>query len=81
VFYHDLISTIHYLEEHWCQYTEVHYEWVKGHADNLNHDPTKLERINIVADELCDVIRETVIGPFGARTNCGLWPSKGVLSL
>jgi ribonuclease HI len=78
---HDLISTIHYLEEHWCQDTEVHYEWVKGHADDLNHNPTKLEQINIVAAELRNVIRETVRGPFGARPNCGLWPSKGVLSL
>jgi ribonuclease HI len=73
---HDLISTIHYLHEHWCQDTEVHYEWVKGHAENLNRDPTKLERMNIVADELCDVIRETEIGPFGAKQNCGLWSSK-----
>jgi ribonuclease HI len=33
---HDLISTIHYLQEHWCQDTEVYYEWVKGHADDLH---------------------------------------------
>jgi hypothetical protein len=32
--------------------------------------------VNIVADELCDVIWETARGPFGARPNCGLWPSK-----
>jgi hypothetical protein len=74
--HHDLISTIHYLQEHWCQDTDVNYEWVKGHADDLNRDPTKLERMNIVADELCDVIRETVSGTFGARPNCGIWPSK-----
>jgi hypothetical protein len=55
---------------------EVHYEWVKGHADELNRDPKKLERMNIVADELCDVIRETARGPFGSRPNCGLWPSE-----
>jgi hypothetical protein len=73
---HDLISTIDYLQEHWCQDTEVHYEWVKGHADDLNRDPKKLERMNIVADELCDVIRVTVRGPFGARPNCRLWPSE-----
>jgi ribonuclease HI len=36
---HDLISTIHYLQESWCQDTEVHYEWVKGHTDDLNRDP------------------------------------------
>jgi hypothetical protein len=55
---------------------EVHYEWVKGNADELNREPTKLERMNIVTDELCDVIRETVIRPFGVRPNCGLWPSE-----
>jgi ribonuclease HI len=71
----DLISTIHYLQEHWCQDTEVHYEWIKGHAEELNRAPTKLERINIVANELCDVIREAARGKFGARPNCGLWPS------
>jgi hypothetical protein len=73
---HELISTIHYLQEHWCQDMEVHYEWVKLHADDLNRDQAKLERMNILADELCDVIRETARGPFGARPNCGLWPSK-----
>jgi hypothetical protein len=54
----------------------VHYEWVKGHADDLNRYLTKLERMNIVADELCDVMRETARGPFGARPNCGLLPSE-----
>jgi hypothetical protein len=51
---------------------DINYEWVKGHAYEINRDPTKLERIDIVAEELCDVIRETVRGPFGARPNCGL---------
>jgi ribonuclease HI len=73
---HDLIYTIHYLQEHWCQDMEVNHEWVKGHYDDLNRDPTKLERMNIVADELCDVIMETSIGHFGARPNFGLWPSE-----
>jgi hypothetical protein len=73
---HDIISTIHFLQGHWCQDTDIHYEWVKGHADELTRDPTRLERMNIVADELCDVLRETAIGPFGARPNCGIWPSE-----
>jgi hypothetical protein len=73
---HDLISTIHYVQEHWCQDTEVHSEWAKGHADELNRDPTKLERMNIVADELKNVVREIARGPFGNRPNCGLWPSE-----
>jgi ribonuclease HI len=72
----DLISTIHNLQESWYQDTKVNYEWVKGHADDLNRDQTKLERMNIGADELCDVIQETARGPFGARPNCGLWPSN-----
>jgi hypothetical protein len=48
----------------------------KRHADDLNRYQTKLERLNIVADELCGFIRETARGPFGARPNCGLWPSE-----
>jgi ribonuclease HI len=73
---HYSISTIHYLQEHWCQDKEVLYEWVKGHADDLNQDPQKLEWMNILADELCDVIREKARGPFGARPNCGMWHSE-----
>jgi hypothetical protein len=74
---HDLISTIHFLQEHWCPYTDIYYEWVKQrHAYELNRDPTKFERVNIVADELCDVIRETSRGPFASRPNCGLWRSE-----
>jgi hypothetical protein len=42
----------------------MYYEWVKGHAYYLNRDPTKVERLNVVADELCDAIRETTRGPF-----------------
>jgi RNA binding exosome subunit len=72
----DVISMIHYLQESWFQDTEVNYEWVKGHTNDLNIYPTKLERLNKVADELCDVIRETVRGPFGARPNCVLWPRE-----
>jgi hypothetical protein len=32
--------------------------------------------MNIVADELCNVIRETAKGTFGVRPNCGLWPRE-----
>jgi hypothetical protein len=73
---HDRILTIHFLQENRCQDTDVRHEWAKGRADELNRDPTKLERMNIVSDELCDVIRETARFPFGARPNCGLWPSE-----
>jgi ribonuclease HI len=73
---HDLISTIHYLQEIWCKDIDVQYEWVKGHAYDLNREPTKNERLNIVADEMCDVICETWRGPYVARPNCGLWQSE-----
>jgi hypothetical protein len=66
--YHDLIST--------KDTEEVHYEWAKGHADDLNRYAIKLERMNIVAVELCGVIRETARGPLRARPNLGIRPSK-----
>jgi hypothetical protein len=55
----------------------VHCEWVNGHTYDLNRDPKKLERLNIVVDELFGVIRETARGPFGARTNLGYGLVKG----
>jgi hypothetical protein len=73
---HDLVSTIQYLQENWCQDLEVKYEWVKGHADDLYREPTTCERLNIVADKTCDVVRATAQGPYGAKPNCGLWPNK-----
>jgi hypothetical protein len=33
---HDLVSTIKDLQENWCRDIEITYEWVKGHADDLN---------------------------------------------
>jgi hypothetical protein len=68
----DLVSTIHYLQDTWCQDVDINYEWVKGHADDLDREPTKYERLNIVADEICDVVRALALGPFGAKPNCGL---------
>jgi hypothetical protein len=38
---HDLVSTIHFFEDTWCQDIDIKYEWVKGHADNLDREPTK----------------------------------------
>jgi hypothetical protein len=55
---------------------EVKYEWVKGHADDLDRDPTKCEHLNIVADEIFDVVRAIAQGPYGARPNCGIWPNE-----
>jgi hypothetical protein len=70
---HDLISTIYFLQKHWFQDTDIHYEWVKGHADKLNRDPTKLEWMNIVADELCNIIRETARGERSLWCQTKLW--------
>jgi hypothetical protein len=56
----------------------VHYEWVKGHADDLNQDPTKLEHMNIVADELCDVIGKQREDPLALDQTVGCGRSKGL---
>jgi hypothetical protein len=32
--------------------------------------------LSIVAEEICDVIRATAQGPYGARPNCGMWPNE-----
>jgi hypothetical protein len=73
---HDLISKIQYLQDTWCQDLDKHYECVKGNADDLDRDPTKFERLNIVADEICDVVRASAQGSYGAKPNCGLWPNE-----
>jgi hypothetical protein len=73
---HDLVTTIQYLQDTWCQDVDLKYEWVKGHADDLDIEPTKCERLNIVADEICDVVRASAQGPYGAKPNCELWPNE-----
>jgi hypothetical protein len=45
---------------------DIKYEWVKGHADDLN----------IVADKICDAVRATAQGPYGAKPKCGPWPNE-----
>jgi hypothetical protein len=42
----------------------------------MNGEATTHECMNIVADELCNIIRETVRGVYRARPNCGLCQSK-----
>jgi ribonuclease HI len=73
---HYLVSTIQYLQDTWCQDFDIKYEWVKGHADDLDREPMKCERLNIVADEICDAVRATAQGPYGAKPSCGLWPNE-----
>jgi hypothetical protein len=48
---HDLVSTINDLQESWYHGMDIAYEWVKGHADDLNRELTRAERLNVIADE------------------------------
>jgi hypothetical protein len=54
---HDLVSTIKDLLENWCRGLDITYKWVKGHADDLNRELTRAERLNVISDEQCDVVR------------------------
>jgi hypothetical protein len=73
---HDLFSTIKYLQENWCRDLDVTYEWVKGHMDDLNLELSRAERLNVIADEQCDVVRQQASGPRSARSSSGLWDSE-----
>jgi hypothetical protein len=70
---HDLVSTIKDLQENWCLGLEIAFEWVKGHADDLNRDLNCAERLNVIADEKCDLVRQQANGP---RSATGLWDSE-----
>jgi hypothetical protein len=54
---YDLLATITNLQADWCNGINIKYEWVRGHADSLERETTREERANIIADELCDIIR------------------------
>jgi uncharacterized protein YozE (UPF0346 family) len=73
---YDVISTIHELQEMWCNNLEIKYSWVKGQADKLEREPDKYERLNSMADEICDEIRASAMGITGARGSCGMWYSE-----
>jgi hypothetical protein len=60
----------------WCNNLEIKYSWVKGHTDKLEREPDKYERINIMADEICDEIRTAAMGITGARGSCDMWSSE-----
>jgi hypothetical protein len=49
---------------------------VKGHAEKLDREPDKYERLNILADAICDKIRAATTGITGARGSCGVWYSE-----
>jgi uncharacterized protein YozE (UPF0346 family) len=63
----DVISTIQELQEMWCNNLYINYSWVKGHAEKLDREPDKYERLNILADEICDDIGAASTGIMGAR--------------
>jgi hypothetical protein len=73
---HDLVSTIKYLQDNWCREMDITYEWFKGHADDLNRELTRAERLNVIADEQCDVVRLHASGTRSARSSAGLWDSE-----
>jgi hypothetical protein len=71
---YDLLATITNLQSEWCNGINIQYAWVRVHADSLDRETTREERANILADELCDIIRESATGRDGSRPNCGLYP-------
>jgi hypothetical protein len=74
--YHDLVVTIKDLQENWCHGQDIMYDWVKGHAEDLNRELIHVERLNMIADEQCDIVRQQASGPRSARSSAGLWDSK-----
>jgi hypothetical protein len=73
---HDLVSTIKDLQENWCRGLAITYDWVKEHADDLNRELNRAERLNLLADEQCDKVRQQASGPQSARSSTGLWDSE-----
>jgi hypothetical protein len=55
---------------------DITYEWVKGHADDLNRELTRAERLHVIADEQCDVVRLHASGTRSARSTAGIWDSE-----
>jgi hypothetical protein len=72
----DIVSSIKDLQENWCRGMDITYEWVKGHADDLNRELNRAERLNVIADEQCDVVRLHASGTRSARSSTGLWDSE-----
>jgi hypothetical protein len=55
---------------------DIAYEWVKGHADDLNRELTRAERLNMIADKHCDVVRLHASGTRSARSSMVLGDSE-----
>jgi hypothetical protein len=74
--YHDLVSTIKDLQENWCRGLGITYDWVKGHADYLNRELKRAERLNVIADEQCDIVQQHASGTRSASSSAGIWDSE-----
>jgi uncharacterized protein YozE (UPF0346 family) len=72
----DVISNIQELQEMWWYNLDINYSSVKGHADKLDREPDKYERLNILADKICNDRRAAATGITGARGSCGMWSSE-----
>jgi hypothetical protein len=59
---HNLASTIKDLQGNWCCGLEIMYEWVKGHGYDLNRELNRAERLNVISDEQCDLVRQKATG-------------------
>jgi hypothetical protein len=73
---HELVSTIKDLQDNRCRGLDIIYEWVKGHADDLDRELTRAEIINVIADKQCDVVWQRSSGTRSARSSAGLWDSE-----
>jgi hypothetical protein len=73
---HDLVSTIKDLQQNWCRGLDITYDWVNGHADNLNRELNRAERLNGMAAEQCDIVRQQSSDPRSAMSSAGLWDSE-----
>jgi hypothetical protein len=69
---HDLVSTIKNLQENWCRGLDITYDWVKVHTDDINRELDQAERLNMIADEQCDIVRQQASGPWSARSSAVL---------
>jgi hypothetical protein len=73
---HALVSTIKDLQENWCRGLDIMYDWVKGHADDLNRELNRAERLYVIADEQCDIVWQQAHGTRSTRSAAGLWDSE-----
>jgi hypothetical protein len=73
---HDIVSTIKDLQENWCRVLDITYDWVKGHADDLIREISRAERLNVIADEKYDIVRQHARCTRSARSSTGLWDSE-----